>query len=169
MLNILHEKINSIAEIISIEEITSNTFNIAYKDPNSITSQQQLEINNIVSSWPLDLLKINKLKELDKKWDSTINNGFLTQYGWSLGLSNNDVTLLTGAFLLGKEASSLNISQNTTIIDVNGISHSININDLTILMLEYGQYRTQLSTEYANKKNLIQQSQSTEELNNIVI
>lgn len=169
MLNILHEKINSIAEIISIEEITSNTFNIVYKDPNSITSQQQLEINNIVSSWPLDLLKINKLKELDKKWDSTINNGFLTQYGWSLGLSNNDVTLLTGAFLLGKEASSLNISQNTTIIDVNGISHSININDLTILMLEYGQYRTQLSTEYANKKNLIQQAQSTEELNNIVI
>lgn len=169
MLNILHNKLNEITNIISVEQATDNNFIIQYEDPSSITPEQQNQINTILNSWPLEILKINKIQQLDNKWTSDINNGFETPYGWKLGLSNNDVTLLTGAFLLGKEASNMNLSQSTTIIDNDGISHTIPINDLTVLMLQYGQYRTQLSTIYSETKTLIEQATSSQDLDNIII
>lgn len=169
MLNILHNKLNEITNIISVEQATDNNFIIQYEDPSSITPEQQNQINTILNAWPLEILKINKIQQLDNKWIADINNGFETSYGWKLGLSNNDVTLLTGAFLLGKEASNMNLSQSTTIIDKDGISHTIPINDLTVLMLQYGQYRTQLSTIYSQIKTLIEQATSSQDLDNIII
>lgn len=169
MLSILHEKINNIAEIISIEQISENNFFIEYVNPNSITESQLTQINNIIATWNIELLKIEKIKLLDEKWNTHLKNGFLTQYGWKLGLENNDVTLLTGAFLLAKEAYSLGLGNEAIIIDAAGVSHSIPLNDLTLIMLAYGQYRTTLSSEYSETKNQIEQAQSIEELNNIII
>lgn len=168
MLNILHNKISQIADIISIEKI-GDSYSIQYVDTNSITENQLAQINNIIENWPLDLAKINKLQLLDNKWSEDIKNGFTTIYGWKLGLTNNDVTLLTGAFLLGKEAHNMNISNSVTIIDIDGISHNIQIHDLTLLMLQYGQYRTDLSTSYSSKKHLIENANSISELENINI
>lgn len=169
MLSILHQKIQEIVNIVSISQTSANNFSIEYTDAENVSQQQLDQVNNILNLWPLDQEKFVKLTALDNKWNTDTNNGFSTPYGWKLGLTNNDVTLLTGAFLLAKEASNMGISQNATIIDTNGVSHSIAINDLTLLMLQYGQYRTELSTQYSNTKILIQQASSIEELNNIII
>lgn len=168
MLNILHSKINTIAPIISIEEDNSS-FNIQYENPNSVTSEQQLEINSIISGWPLESAKLSKIEILNYSWNSQIQQGWTTPYGWKLGLSTSDVTLLTGAFLLAKEASSLGLAQEASIIDTDGVSHIININDFTSLMIQYGQFRSNLSSIYANKKIQIEQANTIEELNNIII
>lgn len=167
MLSYLHNLINNVIPIVSIEQISENNFNIQFVDPSNVNNDLLDEINSIINAWPLNQSKILKIKDLDNYWNSVIQNGFTTSYGWKLGLQNNDVTLLTGAFLLAKEASNMNISQDVTIVDLQGVSHILSINDFTILMLEYGQYRTQLSAEYSNKKNLINSAQTIEEVNNI--
>lgn len=168
MLSILHQKINQIANILSIEKISDN-YIIQYEDAQSVTDEQITAIDSVLNEWPLTEAKIDKIKLLDNNWDTQLKNGFITSYGWKLGLKNSDVTLLTGAFLLGKEAAAMGLSQDATIIDIDGISHTLNINDLTVLMLQYGQYRTALSTEYSNKKTEIENAISIEELNNIII
>lgn len=169
MLNILHQKINNIVEIIGIEEISINNFNIQYKNPSELTEIKSQQINTIISQWPLESAKLQKIQELDEKWNLSVNEGFTTPYGWKLGLKNSDVTLLTGAFLLGKEASSMNITQDATIVDLGGISRTINIQDLSLLMLQYGQYRTSLSTNYSNTKSEIENLQTIQEVNNFII
>lgn len=168
MLNILHSKINKIVPILGIQNI-DNSIDIEYLDPNSITNEQAQQIQEIISNWPLDSAKLNKTNILDRKWIDQISNGYTTNYGWKLGLTTSDVTLLTGAFLLAKEAYSLGLSQEASIIDTDGVSHNISITDFTILMIQYGQYRSDLSSWYANLKTQIDQCATIEEVNNIII
>lgn len=168
MLNILHNKINQIVPIIGIQSI-NNSIEIEYADPSGVTDQQASLIQQILLNWPLDLAKINKSSVLDEKWNNEIKNGYLTNYGWKLGLTTSDVTLLTGAFLLAKEAYLLGVSEEASIIDTDGVSHSISIINFTSLMIQYGQYRTNLSSWYANIKNQIEQASNIEQLENIII
>lgn len=169
MLNILHQKINDIVPIVGIEQLSDGSIHIEYVDSGSVTTEQYSQVNDMLNNWPLLEKKVLKLNLLDQKWQQQITDGFITTYGWKLGLSNNDVSLLTGAFLLAKEAYNLNLSSEAMIIDTDGISHILSINDLTLLMLQYGQYRTNLSSDYANTKNLINQATSIEILDNITI
>jgi hypothetical protein len=71
--------------------------------------------------------------------------------GFRLGLEQADVTLLTGAFVLAKEAAVLG-ADIPPIIDNDGVPHSLTLEELTAVMLGYGQYRAALSAEYAARK-----------------
>ena len=71
--------------------------------------------------------------------------------GIKLGLTESDVTLLTGNFVLAKEADELELDI-PPIIDREGMPHELNIEQLTGLMLEYGQHRASLSVEYAARR-----------------
>lgn len=77
--------------------------------------------------------------------------GFETAYGWKLGLTEGDVTLLTGAFVLAKEAASLSLPL-PAIVDAGGTPHSLTMAEMTALMLAYGQHRAGLSAEYAERR-----------------
>lgn len=115
----------------------------------------------------LEELKKQKLKAVDDAWQEKIKSGWQTPYGWSLGLDISDVTLLMGAFLLLKEASPLGLQNSTTIIDSQGITHELNIQDFTSLMLAYGQARAQLSQEDCSLRLQIKSSTTIEELEGI--
>lgn len=169
MLSILHKKINNIVEIIGLDELPNNGFNIQYKNPSELTSDQIVQIGIILQSWPLDQAKLNKIELLDNKWKNQVEAGFDTIYGWKLGLTNNDVTLLTGAFLLAKEASNMGLSSEAVIMDTEGVSHNIQVEDLTMLMLQYGQYRSSLSSSYSSTKQLIENCTSIQQVENIQI
>ena len=71
--------------------------------------------------------------------------------------------------MLAKEASNMGFTEAVSIIDKNGGSHSLNLQDLTILMLQYGQFRASASSSYASKKELIKNASTIQELNNIQI
>jgi hypothetical protein len=73
--------------------------------------------------------------------------GFVSSDGIALGLTNEDVLLLTGNFVLAKEAAAMNLPI-PAVIDTDGVSHELEIDDLTTLMLEYGQHRASLSADY---------------------
>lgn len=81
--------------------------------------------------------------------------GFKTPDGWRIGMSQADVSLLTGNYVLAKEAASMGLPL-PAIVDLDGASHTFDsIEDLTALMLSYGQARAAISAEYAAKKKAI--------------
>lgn len=162
----LHDQINSIISIEGIQDLGNNIFHIEYLiQPNA---EQLVEINNIIVQWPLQKAKLEKLEQADNLWKNTISNGWTTPYGWKLGIDTQDVTLLTGAFILAKEASNMGLSMTGSVIDTDGKSHELSLQDMTILMLQYGQFRSQLSSQDAFKRELINNAISIEELEQII-
>ena len=168
MINILHEKINEIIPIIGVTQNSDESYRIYYENETPNSDQQQ-QIDQIIQNFPIEILKIQKIEKLDNNWQEILKNGWETPYGWSLGIDISDVTLLTGAFMLAKEASNMGFTEAVSIIDKNGGSHSLNLQDLTILMLQYGQFRASASSSYASKKELIKNASTIQELNNIQI
>ena len=115
----------------------------------------------------LDKLKKIKLLAVDEEWNAIVENGWTTPYGWKMGISIEDVSLLSANFVLAKEANSLGIADPVFIVDTEGESHAFNLADLTPLMLQYGQARALLSSEDAAKRLAIKNCTTIEELNNL--
>lgn len=91
-------------------------------------------------------------KDIEIWFEELTNEGWLSPAGFRLGLTTSDITLLTGNYVLAKEADALNLPI-PPVIDMRGVPHEVEtIEELTALMLGYGQYRAQLSAEYAAKK-----------------
>ena len=165
MLSELHQKINSIISINGLSTLDNGSIVINYID--LPTPEQESLINDILDNLELDTAKSNKLAEIDNDWKIAIQNGWETPNGWKLGIDTQDVTLLTGLFILAKEAASLGMVEPATLIDMDGQSHSLTLVELTNLMLQYGSARATLSTQYANRRNLVNQATTIEELENI--
>ena len=93
-----------------------------------------------------------KLKaDADVWFAGKVAEGFESEDGIKLGLDESDITLLTGNFILAKEAANLELDI-PPVIDTDGVPHELTIEELTALMLEYGAYRASLSAEYVNRQ-----------------
>jgi len=152
-INILHEKINNIIEIHGVGFNEDNSIRVDYKvQP---TQEQQTLVDNVLQGWSLEEAKLDKLQEIEDDWNKTLENGWTTPYGWKLGINIQDVALLNGAFALAKEASLMGINDPVSIIDTDGNAHDLNLQDLTVLMLQYGQARASLSKQDAARPEYI--------------
>ena len=165
MLNILFDKIKNVIPIKTIID-NGSTIDIEYST-NQPSEEQLHQINDIIASWPLDKAKLEKLQQLDKFWNQTVKTGWTTQAGYKLGIDIQDITLLTGAFTLAKEANNIGLTDLSYIVDTEGNSHGLSLPEFTQLMLQYGQARATLSNSYAALKQSINESTSIEELNAI--
>ena len=157
----LHNQINDILPILGVSE----DFTIDYIE--QPTQEQLDEINQIIALWPLEKAKLEKLEYIDQEWQTTLDNGWTTPYGWKMGITTQDVALLNGNFTLAKEAATLGITDPVFVIDTDGESHEFNLQDLTMLMLQYGQARATLSSQDAAKRKAIKNSTTIEELNSL--
>lgn len=165
MLSDLHNKINDIVPIEGLSVNEDGSIRVDYIDlPNP---EQYVAVNAILNNLEFEYAKINKLNEIELEWKETVKNGWETPLGWRLGIDIQDITLLTGAFTLAKEASSLGITDPVTIVDTEGSTHSLSLAELTPLMLQYGNARAALSANYANRKNAVKAATILEELESI--
>jgi len=99
--------------------------------------------------------KRRSLAAADEWFANQLAAGFTTNDGWTLGLAPDDVTLLTGNYVLAKEAAALG-GDIPPVIDTDGVPHPMeSIEELTAIMLAYGQHRAALSAEYAARKAAI--------------
>ena len=95
------------------------------------------------------------LADVDAWFAGTVAEGFESDEGYVMGMSDADITLLTGNYVLAKEAAAMDLPL-PPVIDRDGVPHSMeSIEEMTALMLAYGQYRAQLSAEYATRKAAI--------------
>lgn len=165
MITILHNKINGVIPIYGIAHEGDGSYRVDYIDqPNT----EQLElVNSMLESWPLEKAKLEKLETVDNEWQNTLNAGWTTPYGWKLGITTQDVALLNGNFTLAKEAANLGITDPVFVIDTDGESHEFNLQDLTLLLLQYGHARAALSSQDATKRKAIKNATTLEELNHL--
>lgn len=124
-------------------------------------------VSEIMYITELDQAKLDKLTEIDEEWKVTLNTGWQTPEGWSLGIHTDDVALLNGAFTLAKEATALGSTDPVVILDMDSVPHSLTLAEMTSLMLAYGQARTILTTADAAKRKLVQDATTIEELSEI--
>jgi hypothetical protein len=100
--------------------------------------------------------KKKALADLDQWFAGELAKGFETAGGWKLGLSESDVTLLTGNYVLAQQGAALGMPI-PPIVDMDGVPHPMaEIEELTAIMLAYGQHRAALSQEYATRKAAIE-------------
>ena len=146
----LHAAIQSITPIDGLSIINDLPSEIGYITPP--TPEQEAQIAAVISGWDNLRAKNAQLREIENNWQATIAAGWPTPYGWKLGLTPQDITLLTGAFILAKEAQTMGLASSGVIVDTDGLAHELSVADLTGLMLQYGQARAALSAAYAASK-----------------
>ena len=163
----LYKLVQEINDILPITEVLESNDSISVIYIDQPTESQLETINEILNAWPLEKAKLEKLKELDLEWAETVKTGWTTQAGYKLGIDIQDITLLTGAFILAKEANNIGLTDPSYIVDTEGNSHGLSLPEFTQLMLQYGQARATLSNSYAALKQSINESTTLEELNAI--
>jgi hypothetical protein len=159
-LQTLHAAINAIAPINGLAIDNGEIIDIGYLE--SITEEQELQIAAVLADWPVMRAKNDKLREIDAAWQATVATGWATPYGWKLGIAAQDVTLLTGAFILAKEAAAMGLPDTVAIIDTDGATHSLALTELTQLMLMYGQARSEFSGIDAARREAVKTATSVE-------
>ena len=114
-------------------------------------------------------LQSAKLLQLDSYYNDLFQTGWQTPEGWYLAASVDDVSLLTGAFVLLKEGVALSLTETIDVIDTDQNVHSLDLATMTQLMLGYGQFRSGLSDQYAAIKKQILNATNEQELDIINI
>ena len=89
-------------------------------------------------------------QDADAWFANQVAAGFVGSQEIKLGLDTTDVALLTGNFVLAKEADSIG-SNIPPVIDMDGNVHEMSMAQLTELMLEYGQHRAAISAAYKQR------------------
>lgn len=146
----LHAVINAIAPINGLAIVDGVPTDIEYVNPP--TPEQETQIAQALDAWEDLQAKNAQLRLIEASWQATIAAGWVTPHGWKLGLTPQDITLLTGAFILAKEAQTMGLASSGVIVDTDGLAHELSVADLTGLMLQYGQARAALSAAYAASK-----------------
>lgn len=161
VLVLLHDYIEKVCPIHGISQVSENEYRIDFKD--EATDEQKQEANNRLLAWPLEEAKLNKLKQIDAEWNTAIKSGWNSGQG-ILGISGEDVALLNGAYSLSKETANMGLPLPPIItLDNQEIVFS-DIQAMTLFMLQYGQYRSNLSKLYASRKRAVQNATTIEEI-----
>lgn len=119
---------------------------------------------SIVESFKLYLIRNKKLTELNIQWKNLLNSGWNSGQGFSIGISANDIALLSGAYALAKEASRLGLPLPKIIAIDDSIITFNSLEEMTALMLNYGNARSILASSFATKRKAIQNAVVLEEL-----
>ena len=116
-------------------------------------------------------LKGEKAFALETVWAARVAAG-VSVGGISYGITQGDVSLLTGAFVLAQTAvttGAISADGPFTLIDISGVPHDYTMTTLTVAMLTYGQARSALSREYAVLAATIEAASTVAEVQAITI
>lgn len=163
----LHSIINAITPIDGLSIIAAVPTEIGYTVPP--TPEQEAQIATVISGWDNLRAKNALMRQINADWQATVAAGWTTPYGWKLGITTQDVTLLMGAFILAKEAAAMGLPDTVAIIDTDGATHTLSLAELTTLMLGYGQARAALSAADAAVRQAVNAATTLDELNAISV
>ena len=121
------------------------------------------KVNEIKTNMPFIFAKKLKLQAIENQWQEALETGWDSGQG-HLGLKAEDVALLAGNFALAKESAALGGPIPPLVTEENNIITFNTIHDLTMLMLAYGQARSMLSVEFAEKRKAVQNATTIQEL-----
>jgi hypothetical protein len=160
----VHALIEKVCPISGLSQIGDNQYGIHFDE--NATDENKAAAQAILDNLPFYAAKTDKLKQIDIDFENTTQLGWDSGQGFKLGLTTQDVSLLVGLFVLAKEGAALGLAP-PPVIDTTGVSHQLSIEQLTMLMLQYGNARAELSKNYAFRKKAVENATTIEEINNI--
>lgn len=122
---------------------------------------------NFIPSAPPDQLSQAKawvLQNIDSDWAILEKTGWDSGQGFHLGITPSDVALLVGVFSLAKEAAALGLPLPSLISMANTPITFSTIEEMTMLLLQYGQARSTMASEFATRRKIVQDATTVEEL-----
>jgi hypothetical protein len=164
VLNKLHLEIEKVCPIDGVADTGDGTFRIDFSK--NATEEQKLDALNVVDKWPLISGKESKLTQIDREWQQLEADGWDSGQG-HLGITANDVALLSGCHALGKESAALGFPIPTIVTMENNEITFATMAEFTQLMLQYGAYRAHLSSTFAARRRAVESATTLEELENI--
>jgi len=164
VLSYLHVLIEKVCPIDGVSYLGNNEYRIDYKA--EATEEQKEAALAIIENWPLLQAKEDKLNSIAKQWADLESAGWDCGNG-HLGLAATDVALLSGAFSLAKEAAALGLPIPSLITIENNQIDFNNIQEMTMLMLQYGAARAEMSKQFAARRRAVEAATTIEEVNGI--
>ena len=131
-----------------------------------ITSLIDKAWNYIPDAEPDELsqAKARKLQEINNGWIALEKAGWDSGQGYHLGVTPSDVALLVGVFSLAKEAAALGLPLPSLVSMANTPVVFSTIEEMTMLLLQYGQARSAMASEFAARRKAVQDANMMEEL-----
>ena len=161
MLIVLHEKINSIVPIHGISDNGDATYRVDYiSEP---TEAETVLVNKAIEDFPLSIAKEAKLKQIEAEWVEVEKAGWDSGQGYHLGITPSDVALLVGVFSLSKEAAALGLELPHLISMANTPISFTTIQEMTMLLLQYGQARSNMASSFAARRKAVADATTIEE------
>lgn len=137
------------------------SFRIDYVD--EPTESQINEVNKLVASYPMFCKRLEKIAAIDNEFSQAISSGWNSGRG-ILGLSADDVALLSGLYALAKESANLGYPIPPIITqDDQEITFS-DIQSMTVFMLQYGGYRSSISQTFASRRRAVNVATTIEQI-----
>lgn len=116
---------------------------------------------------PNSLAEAKELKQLsiNNEWLTLEKNGWDSGQGFHLGITPADVALLVGVFSLAKEAAALNLELPKLISMANTPIVFTSIQEMTMLLLQYGEARSNMASSFAARRKAVADATTIEEVN----
>ena len=159
---------------ITLNAIDDSNVSKTIKMPVDISSDKGLFITNLINqAWDyipsaepdeLSQAKARKLQDIDNEWFNLEKTGWDSNQGFNLGITPSDVALLVGVFSLAKEAAVLGIELPNLISMANTPISFATIEEMTMLLLQYGQARSNMASSFAARRKTVADATTIEEL-----
>lgn len=159
---------------ITLNAIDDSNISKTIKMPVDVSSDEGLFITNIINqAWDyipnaepdeLSQAKARKLQDIDNEWFNLEKNGWDSGQGFNLGITPSDVALLVGVFSLAKEAAALGLKLPNLISMTNTPISFTSIEEMTTLLLQYGQARSNMASSFAARRKAVKDATTIEEV-----
>lgn len=104
----------------------------------------------------LSQAKAWSMRSLDNEWSALEKVGWDSGRGYHLGITAADVALIVGVFTLAKEAAAFGLPLPSIISMNNTPVEFASIEEMTGVLLEYGQARMALTSSFAEKRKAVE-------------
>jgi hypothetical protein len=154
--------------------IDENNVSKSIKMPILLSSEEGVFITNLISkTWDyipdaepdvLSQAKARKIQAINNEWIALEKTGWDSGQGYYLGITPSDVALLVGVFSLAKEAAALGLELPHLISMANTPISFSTIQEMTLLLLQYGQARSNMASSFAARRKAVADATTIEEL-----
>jgi len=103
----------------------------------------------------LDEAKELKQISINNEWITLEKTGWDSGQGYYLGITPSDVALIVGVFSLAKEAAALGLELPNLISMANTPISFNTIQEMTLLLLQYGQARSNMASSFAARRKAV--------------
>lgn len=159
---------------ITLSAIDDSNISKTIKMPVDVSSDEGLFITNLINrAWDyipdaepdeLSQAKARKIQAINNEWITLEKTGWDSGQGYYLGITPSDVALLVGVFSLAKEAAVLGLELPHLISMANTPISFTTIEEMTMLLLQYGQARSNMASSFAARRKAVADATTIEEL-----